>query len=305
MKLGTRFEKLTERIFTQLVKNPEYEKVEHNVKLDGKDGPRQIDVLVTSEVTGMTIKTIIECKDYKGRVSVGVVDSLHSVMEDVNANKGVLVSSNGFSSTAIKKAKRLGISIYTAHEALSEKWNIDIEIPILVREFKTSGFGITKKINAEKGMIIPKQEVSKINDRNIEDVVKEFWNSFKVIDLLKLEEKGNSLIPKNISEPFYIRDNNRNKIPVSVFRINFNLSIKMFFGYANEKKNTLFLRDIIKDQSKLIIDQECIFNYKKELIEVQKKEIPSFDKIEVGFLTKLNIADVEFTPPTISAIPIA
>ena len=35
--------------------------------------------------------------------TLGVLDPLRSVVEDVNPNKGVLVSSNGCSSTALKK----------------------------------------------------------------------------------------------------------------------------------------------------------------------------------------------------------
>jgi hypothetical protein len=50
---GLEFEKLAESIFNKLIKNPKYEKVEHNIKLEGADGLRQIDVLISNETIGI------------------------------------------------------------------------------------------------------------------------------------------------------------------------------------------------------------------------------------------------------------
>ena len=49
---GKEFEALTEEIYRQLVKNTEFEKVERNVRIDGPDGKRQIDILLTVETMG-------------------------------------------------------------------------------------------------------------------------------------------------------------------------------------------------------------------------------------------------------------
>lgn len=206
MKSGTKFEKLTEKIFSQLVKQPAYEKVEHNVNLEGKDGPRQIDVLITSEIAGIKIKTIIECKDYKGKVSVGVVDALHSVMQDVNANKGVLVSSNGFSSTAISKASRLGISLYTAHEALSEKWKIDIEIPILVTEISSVNVNPTFQLYLNQGDQIYRDAIFNVNDTNVIKALTSDLKNLSPETLSTYEKSEHGYLPSIISPPFYIRD---------------------------------------------------------------------------------------------------
>ena len=204
MKAGTQFEKLAERIFAKLVNNPDYEKVEHNVNLEGKDGPRQIDVLITSQAAGMEIKTIIECKDYKGKVSVGVIDALHSVMQDVNANKAVAVSSNGFSSTAISKAKRLGISLYTAHEALSEKWKVDIEIPILVTEISSIDANPSFEAYFDEGTSIHNNSVFHVNDTNILDEFANYLKSLSPEEIAGLKKEGNTLCPENIKPPFFL-----------------------------------------------------------------------------------------------------
>ena len=50
MKQGTEFELLTTDLFSQLSKDREFESVQHDVMLDGLDGKRQIDVLLTGKV---------------------------------------------------------------------------------------------------------------------------------------------------------------------------------------------------------------------------------------------------------------
>src|SRR5690606_23782735 len=109
-------------IFKKLIKNPAYENVEHNVKLNGSDGTRQIDVLVSSESVGIKFLTIIECRDFKNKLSISSIDGFHSKLVDVKANKGIIISRKGFSSKAISKAKRLGISLCTADETEKEGW---------------------------------------------------------------------------------------------------------------------------------------------------------------------------------------
>ncbi|PWF62397.1 hypothetical protein CBX96_16220 [Shewanella sp. BC20] len=302
MKSGTKFEKLTEKIFAQLVKQPDYEKVEHDIKLEGKDGPRQIDVLITSEIAGMKIKTIIECKDYKGKVSVGVVDSLHSVMQDVNANKGVLVSSNGFSSTAINKAKRLGISLYTAHEALSEKWKIDIEIPVLVTEISSVNANPTFQAFFNKGDQIHRDAIFNVNDI---DVVKALANDLKKLSsdtLAQYEKSEEGYCPTEITPPFYIRDINGNKKSVDNFLINYEIKKKYYFGYLNEQNDVTALRDVIEGGINIVFKTDFIIDYKNTLKRIKKEEIPSVGEINIACITQPEFDDYQIKSVEISKI---
>lgn len=302
MKPGTKFEKLTEKIFAKLVKQPDYEKVEHDVKLEGKDGPRQIDVLITSEIAGMKIKTIIECKDYKGRVSVGVVDSLHSVMQDVNANKGVLVSSNGFSSTAINKAKRLGISLYTAHEALSEKWKIDIEIPVLVTEISSVNANPTFQAFFDKDDKIHRDAIFNVNDI---DVVKALANDLQKLSsetLAQYEKSEKGYCPTEIAPPFYIRDINGNKKPVDNFLINYEIKKKYYFGYLNDQKDVTALRDVIESGINIVFKTDFIIDYKNTLKKIKKEDIPSVGEINIECITHPEFGDYQIKSVEISKI---
>lgn len=220
MKNGEGFEKLTELIFSRLVNNPEYESVSHNIKLEGEDGKRQIDVLLTSKITaGIEIKTIIECKDYKNKVSIGVIDKLHSVMQDVNANKGIVVSVKGFSSKAISKAKRLGISLYTAHEALSDKWAIDIEVPIIVTEIMPKNFNPRFNVVLKQGDSFQNEAVFTVNDINIHDEFLKYWSGGRYDIKSILPEDEHDFLPSGLKSPFFIRNVSGEKVEIVNLRI--------------------------------------------------------------------------------------
>ncbi|MEW8053090.1 MAG: restriction endonuclease [Candidatus Thiodiazotropha endolucinida] len=293
MKAWKKFEKLTERIFAQLIKNPEYEKVEHNVSLVGKDGARQVDVLITSQVAGMEVKTIVECKDYKDKVSIGVIGELHSLMQDVNANKGVVVSSNGFSSKAISKAKRLGISLYTAHEALSDKWKLDIEIPVLVIEISTVDVIPEYTAPLNKTITLSKSKIFIINDI---DVIKEFTthlNGLSPDELFSLNKVNNVYYPPSIAPPLFTRDVRGEKIPIDTFGITFGVSRKYYFGYLNNQRDVLALRDILENSMKVSFKPDFILNFKNSLTEINENEIPSVGELRVACLIKPTFEDLQ------------
>jgi len=296
MKAGKRFEKLTKIIFSQLVTNPEYEKVEHNVMLEGKDGPRQIDVLIQSRVAGIEIKTIIECKDYNDKVSVGVIDSLHSVMEDVCANKGVVVSSNGFSSKAISKARRLGISLYTAHEALSEKWKIDTEIPVLVTEISSVNMKANAKFSVPYKTEIQADSFYTINDVNISEAFSNYLKNLALNDASALKKDGNHYLPESISHPFFIRDSYGNKINIEDFSLTFSTEKRFYFGYLNNQRDVLALKDILNNGIDIIFKPDFLIDYKTALKRIPESEIPSIGQISLSCITKPDFDKVYTTP---------
>ncbi len=114
---GKQYESLVEEIYTILTTGDKHASVERNVLLDGPDGPREIDVLLRSRIAEMPLLTIVECRDHKRRLDVTAIDAFQSKIADVRANKGVIVAREGFTGTAIKKARRLGITLCTASNA--------------------------------------------------------------------------------------------------------------------------------------------------------------------------------------------
>ena len=132
---GKDFEKLVGQIYDLLSQNEANTKVEIDVEIESPDGPRQFDVVITSTIATIEIVTVIEVRDWNKNLSVTHVDGLHSKMRDVNANKAILVARKGFSSGAIRKAKRLNIDLCTAHDLKNIKDFVP-KAPVVVHYLK-------------------------------------------------------------------------------------------------------------------------------------------------------------------------
>ena len=85
--------------------------IKHNVKLSSSDGIYQIDVYATYTAMGAEMKVIAECKQYKNRVNRDKVVLLADKVRSLGAQKGILLSTAGFQSGAIKYAKEDGIAL--------------------------------------------------------------------------------------------------------------------------------------------------------------------------------------------------
>jgi len=77
-----------------------------NVTLNGRYSKtkRQIDILVEQYVAGNRIQIIIDCKYFNRKVDVKCVESFISMLEDVGAHKGLLITSKGYSEAALNRA---------------------------------------------------------------------------------------------------------------------------------------------------------------------------------------------------------
>lgn len=113
-KTGKSLEQLVKAIQITLKDCPNTS-IENNVKMNDISGvTREIDVLVTTSVQSNSInyKIAFECKEYKSKVTVSIVEAFIAKCMDIpEINKGIMVSSNGFSDGAIKKAKQHGIML--------------------------------------------------------------------------------------------------------------------------------------------------------------------------------------------------
>lgn len=147
------FEKLVANIYKELSPNA---RIKHNDHIYEKDSKikRQIDVSIRSQIAGHEILLIVEVKDHKRPLDIEVIDAFADKIRGVKANKGILISNSGFSSSAIEKATTLGIELCTVHEALSKKWNQEIEIPVLWIDLSPH-ISVNGQINLQKGDSVP------------------------------------------------------------------------------------------------------------------------------------------------------
>lgn len=99
--------------------------VERNVKLIGHSGaPRQIDVLITHKKGLYNHKVIAECKYWNRNVKRANVDELASTVREVGADQGVIFTTKGFQSGALKEAKHQSIRLFKIREPTNEEWGL-------------------------------------------------------------------------------------------------------------------------------------------------------------------------------------
>lgn len=81
--------------------------IEH--KVEGARAEHQIDVYVEGTYLGINFKWVVECKAWKSNISKEKVLALISIVDDIGADKGILLSEKGFQSGAIRSAEKSNI----------------------------------------------------------------------------------------------------------------------------------------------------------------------------------------------------
>ncbi|WP_051205458.1 restriction endonuclease [Salinimicrobium xinjiangense] len=112
----TEFEKLIHDYFSNLGKNLSAFKSTHNLIIKKPDGDYQIDVYAEFEVFGSVIKVLVECKKYKNSVKRETVQLLFDKLRATGTQKGLIFSTSGFQSGAIKYAQEHGIALIKVFE---------------------------------------------------------------------------------------------------------------------------------------------------------------------------------------------
>lgn len=100
---------------------------ESEAQVKGARGVHKIDVLVTGNAYGLPIQWVVECKDWSSNVPKEKVLALQSIVQDVGADRGILLSEVGFQSGAIRASRSTNITLTSladlrlnSHEAISE-----------------------------------------------------------------------------------------------------------------------------------------------------------------------------------------
>jgi len=92
----------------------------HNVKLEAYDSTYQIDVLAKFQAFGGAEFTVlIECKKHRHPVEREMVQVLHDKIRSLGAHKGLLFTTSGFQSGAIKYAQTHGIALVSIMEGVA------------------------------------------------------------------------------------------------------------------------------------------------------------------------------------------
>ena len=113
MKAGEALEQLVGIIQEHLKDNPDVQ-ITRNAKLENRSGnTREIDVLVQGKFQGEDMCIAFECKDYSRKITEQIIDAFTTKIHELpQINKGIIVTTNGYTRGAQKEAKSHNIGLY-------------------------------------------------------------------------------------------------------------------------------------------------------------------------------------------------
>jgi len=109
------YEKFVARLMRRLAKQDLVDgpSLKHLAKLEGKSGQiYEIDISYTFTVAAAKYLTLVECKHWNKPVGRNIVAAFSSVIDDIGAHKGIIVTTVGFQEGAIGLASKLGIALF-------------------------------------------------------------------------------------------------------------------------------------------------------------------------------------------------
>ena len=117
MKTGKALEQLVAIIQEHLKDKPDV-KITRNAILTNRSGnKREIDVFVQTKVNGVVIGIAFECKDYSRKITEPTIDSFWAKINDLpQINKGILVTTTGYTSGAQREAAEHKIGLYLIND---------------------------------------------------------------------------------------------------------------------------------------------------------------------------------------------
>ncbi len=136
-----RFEKLAYEIQKGLAQNAT---VTLNDSIPGVDSKtnRQIDISIRESIGQYSIIVVIDCKDYKEPVDVKDIEEFAGLVRDVRANKGAMISSNGFTPAAVNIARAHGMDVFRLVDTDGVDWGTYVSIPVLLERTYIKGFSM-------------------------------------------------------------------------------------------------------------------------------------------------------------------
>ena len=138
-----------------------------DAKVTGARATHNIDVWVTFTRYGLNHRWVVECKHWKSAVPKEKVMALASVIQDVGADRGILLSESGFQSGAFQSAEKTSITL-TSLEDLRSKAEEDLLNSSTVRmtrkianlQFRLHEFHITEEQEDGSWVSAPKPGVT-------------------------------------------------------------------------------------------------------------------------------------------------
>lgn len=111
-------------------------KVEESI--EGARGKHNIDVWVSGEVHGIQFKWAVECKNWKSNIPKEKVMALISIVQDIGADRGFLLSEVGFQSGAVRAAHKSNVTLTSIADLKNEAKESLLEVAAANLHFRIS-----------------------------------------------------------------------------------------------------------------------------------------------------------------------
>lgn len=220
--------------------------VEFNYKVKGKltNRSRQVDIAMFNNIGGYHIFIAIECKDYSRKVGIEHVESFAQKIEDIGANVGVLISSKGFTKSAINLAKIKKIETKRLIDEGNEDYRINVKLPVLYKFKEISSYNFNVRNLSQEEVKLKTKEWNKITiyDEyknvlgNVDELLCKCWNQQNddiVEGVHSYNIKSAKLLVNDTFKPFDIKID----YEVSVMYFKFWVRFDKLKGFLDEKTN--------------------------------------------------------------------
>jgi len=109
---------------------------------------RQIDISIRGDLAGNKILGIVDCKYYSEKIDVKAVESFLGMLEDLNANIGIMITNNGYSQAAINRSRvtNLKLDIVKLNELNELDVDYDEIINRKIQNLRLSKFEFFKRL---------------------------------------------------------------------------------------------------------------------------------------------------------------
>lgn len=103
---------------------------------------RQIDISIRGELAGNKILGIVDCKYYSQKINVKAVEGFLGMLEDLNANIGIMITNNGYSKASINRSSvtNLKLDIVKINELEELEVDYDEIVNRKIRNLRLSKF---------------------------------------------------------------------------------------------------------------------------------------------------------------------
>lgn len=95
-------------------------RAETNVSIQGVRTKHDIDILVRTKFLGQDMLWVVEAKKWKSKINKLQVLGLRTIINDIGADKGFIISEMGFQSGAIEAAFNSNIKLMSLNQLISE-----------------------------------------------------------------------------------------------------------------------------------------------------------------------------------------